>query len=92
VAFTAGPNALLEAKGDTALVFAPTGGAVHLKGPGVVHLAGALTVTRGSTHASATSLDLSAGPFDLVFTPVNGGWAVVGRVQSQVADDLSIVR
>jgi hypothetical protein len=92
VAFTAGPGALLEAKGDTALVFPHTGGPVHLTGPGAVHLAGTLTVTRGTTRAKATSLDLSDGPFDLVLTPVSGGWAVAGRVQSQVANDLSIVR
>jgi hypothetical protein len=90
VAFTAGPNTLLEAKGDTALVFPHTGGPVHLKGPGVVHLGGTLTVTRGGKHASATTLDLGNGPFDLIFTPITGGWAVAGRVQSQVANDLTI--
>jgi hypothetical protein len=90
VAFQAGPNALLEAKGDTALVFPHTGTPVHLKGPGNVHLVGTLTITRGKDHRSARSVDLSAAPFTLILTPITGGWAVAGSLQSQVGNDLSV--
>jgi hypothetical protein len=90
VAFVAGPDALLEAKGDTALVFGHAGGPVHLKGPGVVHLAGTLTVSRGKDHRQAKSLDFGAGPFTLILTPITNGWAVEASLQSQAGNNATV--
>ena len=89
VAFTAGPSALLEAKGDTALVFPHSAPPVHMKGPGLARLRGTITVTQGGHHKSVKTVDLGAGPFDLIFTPITGGWAVSGTVQPGVPNALT---
>ncbi len=93
VSFVAGPNALFEAKGNTAIVFGPTKGAVHLLGPGGAQLVGRLTVTRGKEHQAAKGVTFLSGPFDLVFTPIpGGGWKVSGSLESQTATDLSVAK
>ena len=89
VAFTAGPNALLEGQGDAALLFPHTGAPVHLTGPGLARLKGAITITQSGHHRSVKTVDLSAGPFDLDFTPIAGGWAVQGTVQPGVPNALT---
>ncbi len=89
VAFTAGPNTLLEGQGDAALVFPHTGAPVHLTGPGLARLKGTITITQAGHHRSVKTVDLSAGPFDLIFTPIASGWAVEGTVQPGVPNALT---
>ena len=88
MAFTAGPNTLLEGQGDAALVFPHTGAPVHVTGPGLARLKGTITITQAGHRKSVKTVDLSAGPFDLIFTPITGGWAVEGSVQQGVPNAL----
>jgi hypothetical protein len=79
-----GDGAQLQPTGDANIVLAPSRGAVHLKGPGRVHLEGSFTVTVDGKRRSARSVDLRTGPYELVFTPASGGgWIVAGEVQPQ---------
>jgi hypothetical protein len=85
-----GDGAQLQPTGDASILLGD-GGAVHLKGPGRVHLVGSFTVTVDGKRHSAKTLDLDAGPYDLVFTPASGGrWSVAGEVQSQRGNDLRL--
>jgi hypothetical protein len=90
VAFTAGTGARFEAHGDSALEL--TGDAQHtFTGPGLVHLEGTLEVTTENREQSATTLDLSNGPYELTLSPTEGGgWTISGRVQSKVVGDLKL--
>jgi hypothetical protein len=85
-----GDGAQLQPTGDANVVLPPTG-AVHLKGPGSVHLEGDLVVTVDGKKHSARTLDLRVGPYELVFTPASkGGWFVAGEVQDQGGSDLHL--
>ena len=54
-----------------------------------MHLVGNLVVTSEQGAQAASSLDLTDGPFELTFSPTEGGgWTVSGRVQSQRLGDL----
>ena len=78
-----GDGAQLQPTGDASIVLGPSS-AVHLKGPGRVHLEGSFTVTVDGKRRSAKAVDLQVGPYDLVFTPGSGGtWFVAGEVQPQ---------
>ena len=90
VTFVAGEDAQLEADGDTALVLASTEGQ-GFTGPGNVHLEGDLLVDQEEGVQEATSLDLRAQPFELVFTGFEGGrWTVSGHIESHRIGDLRL--
>ncbi len=88
VEFEAGSRAQFEGHGDAALQL--TEDEQHtFTGPGLVHLVGDLVVTSEQGPQAASSLDLSDGPYELTFSPTEGGgWTVSGRVQSQRLGDL----
>lgn len=90
VAFEAGADSRLSARGDAALVFGPEGEHTFT-GPGLVHLEGELVIERPVGAQSATTLDLSSAPYELTFSPTEGGgWTVSGRVESRVVGDLTL--
>jgi hypothetical protein len=88
VAFTADSRSLFRGEGDAALVLSK-GDSHTFTGPGLVHLVGQLVITTEQGDQTASSLDLRQGPFELTFSPTEGGgWTVSGRVQSKVIGDL----
>jgi hypothetical protein len=88
VAFTADAHSLFRGEGDAALQLSKDDSHTF-KGPGLVHLVGQLVITTEQGDQPAGSLDLSQGPYELTFSPTEGGgWTVSGRVQSKVIGDL----
>jgi hypothetical protein len=88
VEFEAGREARFEGHGDAALLLSED--QEHtFTGPGLVHLVGDLVVISEQGAQAASSLDLTDGPFELTFSPTEGGgWTVSGRVQSRRIGDL----
>lgn len=76
VSFDAGPDAQLEAHGDSALVLtadAPR----RFVGPGRLHLEGELTLVDADGRHAVTTFTSAVGPFELTLAPAaGGGWTV----------------
>lgn len=84
VTFEAGVASLLEANGDTSLTLAADG-AVRASGGGPLHLEGAFTLVEGSTTRSVSSIETTAGDYDLSLTPApDGRWTIRAAVRGRV--------
>ena len=89
VTFTAGPDAQLEAAGDTALLLGPDG-PHRFGGPGSVHLEGDLVVAGPDGERRTARLALS-GAYDLELAPApRGGWSLTGLVQPEEGTELTL--